>query len=90
MDSIEVTLADLGEEATKRIAHKKQVKGLKENIEIAKIGGNVAKVARDELERQLDETVISSDNELPYKYEDNNLLEHKQFSEIVTKCHRLK
>ncbi len=77
MDSIEVTLADLGEEATKRIAHKKQVKGLKENIEIAKIGGNVAKVARDELERQLDETVISGDNVLPYKYKDNNLLEHK-------------
>src|SRR5574344_93151 len=77
MDSIEVTLADLGEEATKRIAHKKQVKGLKENIEIAKIGGNVAKVARDELERQLDETIISEDNTLPYKYEDSNLLEHK-------------
>ncbi len=77
MDSIEVTLADLGEEATKRIAHKKQVKGLKENIEIAKIGGNVAKIARDELERQLDETVISGDNVLPYKYKDNNLLEHK-------------
>ena len=75
MDSIEVTLADLGEEATKRIAHKKQVKGLKKNIEIAKIGGNVAKVTLDELERQLDETVISSDNALPYKNEDNNLLE---------------
>ena len=77
MDSIEVTLADLGEEATKRIAHKKQVKGLKENIEIAKIGGNVAKVARDELERQLDETIISRDNALPYKYKKDNLLEHK-------------
>ncbi len=53
MDSIEVTLADLGE----------------------KIGGNVAKVARDELEKQLGETVISKDNYLNYKYEDKNLIE---------------
>jgi len=51
MDSIEVTLADLGEEATKRLVAKNRPSRLKENIKVAKIGGNVAKVARDELEK---------------------------------------
>ena len=58
MDSIEVTLADLGEEATKRLANKQKPQGLRDNIKVAKIGGNIAKVARDELEKQLGETII--------------------------------
>ena len=77
MDSIEVTLADLGEEATKRLASKRKPQGLKNNIEVAKMGGNVAKVARTELEKQLGETVISSDNYLSYKY-----VEEKQIEDI--------
>ena len=74
MDSIEVTLQDLGEEATKRLAAKKRPVGLKNNIEIAKIGGNVAKVARDELEKQLNEKIVSKENKLDYKYSDDNTL----------------
>lgn len=70
MDSIEVTLADLREEATKRLAAKKRPQGLKGNIEVTKIGGNVAKVARDELEKQLGESVISKENMLDYQYTD--------------------
>ena len=77
MDSIEVTLADLGEEATKRIALKNKPQGLNKNIETAKIGGNVAKVARDELEKQLGESVISSNNYLDYQYEEDIMLNEK-------------
>ncbi len=77
MDSIEVTLADLGEEATKRLANKQKPQGLKNNIKVAKIGGNVAKVARDELEKQLGETVISKDNYLGYEYKNEKLIENK-------------
>ena len=77
MDSIEVTLADLGEEATKRLASKQKPKGLRNNIKVAKIGGNVAKVARDELEKQLGETIISKDNYLDYEYKDEKLIENK-------------
>ena len=77
MDSIEVTLADLGEEATKRLAAKQKPKGLNNNIKVAKIGGNVAKVARDELEKQLGETVISKDTYLDYEYKDEKLIENK-------------
>ena len=77
MDSIEVTLADLGEEATKRIALKNKPQGLKKNIKVAKIGGNVAKIARDELEKQLGESVISSNNYLDYQYKEDILLDKK-------------
>lgn len=66
MDSIEVTLADLGEEATKRLASKHKPIGLNNNIVMAKIGGNVAKVARDELEKQLGEKVINNDKYIEY------------------------
>lgn len=62
MDSIELILTDLSEEATKRLAIKKRPIGLDENIEIAKMGGKVAKVAKDELEESLGETVISGVN----------------------------
>ena len=74
MDSIEVTLADLGEEATKRLANKQKPQGLRDNIKVAKIGGNIAKVARDELEKQLGETIISKDNMLNYRYEDEKII----------------
>ena len=77
MDSIEVTLADLGEEATKRIAAKKKPLGLKNNVEVCKIGGNVAKIARDELEKQLGESVVSNNNYLNYQYEDQEMIEVK-------------
>ena len=74
MDSIEVTLADLGEEATKRLANKQKPQGLRDNIKVAKIGGNIAKVARDELEKQLGESIISKDNMLNYRYEDEKII----------------
>lgn len=79
MDNIELILTDLSEEATKRLAAKQKPQGLKENIKVARIGGQVAKVARDELEENLGESVITKDNKLPYEYIDDNkeLLEHK-------------
>ncbi len=46
--------------------HKPQ--GLKANRKIAKAGGEVAKTARDDLERKLGETVISRDNQLNFEY----------------------
>lgn len=68
MDSIELILADLGEEATKLIAEEKKPTGLKENIKVAHIGGNVAKLAKEELEDKLGKTIVSSNNKLNYKY----------------------
>ncbi len=75
MTDIEVTLADLGEIATREIARKKNPKGLNENIEVAKRGGKIAGNARKDLENEIGEKVISSDNNLDYKYIDNRKLE---------------
>ena len=73
MDNIELILTDLSEEATKMIAQEKNLKGLKENMRIAKDGGNVAKIAKEDLEQKVGKSVISSDNKLNYQYiEENN------------------
>ena len=59
MSRIEELLADLGEEATKELAKKHQPQGLEENKKIAKLGGHAAKSARDDLEKNLGEPVIT-------------------------------
>lgn len=68
MSRIEELLTDLGEEATKE--HKP--KGLEANRKIAKLGGHAAKSARDDLEKNLGKSVITSDNNLNYKYINDN------------------
>ena len=77
MSDIEVTLADLGEIATREIAKKHKPKGLKENIEIAKQGGSVANNARTDLESKIGESVITKNNVLNYEYKEESLLENK-------------
>ena len=71
MSDIEVILTDLGEEATKRLTKKRNPNGLEENKVVAKVGGNVAKIARNELEKELNESIVTYDNYLDYKYMDN-------------------
>ena len=68
MDNIELILTDLSEEAAKRLAAKQKTNGLKENIKVAKMGGHAAKVARDDIEKNLGESVVTKTNKLNYKY----------------------
>ena len=68
MDGLELILTDLSEEATKRLAQKKRPQGLNENIDIARKGGHVAKVAREDIEKSLGESIVSKGNKLNYKY----------------------
>ena len=72
MTDIEVTLTDLGEIATRELVKEHKPHGLKENKKVAQMGGNVAKVARDDLEKKLGKTIISKSNSLKYKYLDTN------------------
>ena len=76
MDSIEVSLTDISEEVTKRLA-KKKPQGLEQNIEVAHLGGKVAKNTRDEIEELLKESVVTSKNRLNYQYKDEKLIENK-------------
>lgn len=74
MTDIEVALTDLGEIATREIAKEQKPYGLEENTKVAKLGGNVAKIARDDLEKKLGKTVISNQNALEYQYVNSNKL----------------
>lgn len=78
MTDVEIALTDLGEIATRELAKKHKPQGLKENRRIAKAGGEVAKTARDDLEEKLGETIISKENNLNYKYLDDNKLLEKE------------
>lgn len=77
MTDIEVALADLGEIATRELTKKKNPKGLAENRKIARKGGKVSKVARNQLESELNESVISKDNYLNYEYKNMKKIENK-------------
>mgnify|MGYP004508534297 FL=1 len=70
MDNIEIILADLSEETTKRLAQKHKPQGLEQNKEVARMGGHAAKVAREDIEKNLGEAVITKQNRLDYEYED--------------------
>ena len=74
MSDIEVALTDLGEIATRELVKEYKPYGLKENKKVAKAGGNVAKVAKDNLEEKLGKSVVSSQNKLNYKYVDDSKL----------------
>ena len=71
MTDIEVLLTDLGEVATRDIAKEEQPRGFKENISVAKRGGQVAKDARKSYEKATNKSAISKDNSLNYKYIDD-------------------
>lgn len=77
MTDIEVALTDLGEIATRELAKEHKPYGLEQNKKIAKMGGHAAKVARDDIEKNLGKSVISNKNSLNYKYIDEKLLEDK-------------
>ena len=79
MTDIEVALADLGEIATRELAKQHKPFGLEQNKTVAKIGGHTAKVARDELEKNLGRSIVSRDNALPYEYiEEDLMIENKK------------
>lgn len=82
MTDIEVALTDLGEIATRELVKEHKPYGLKENREIAKRGGRIAKNTRSDLEKELGRTVITKQNALNYKYlDDNKLNKEKQLDD---------
>ncbi len=64
MNDLEILLTDIGETATRELAKKLNPIGLNQNKEIARRGGNIAKHTRDDLERELGNTVISKENNM--------------------------
>ena len=75
MDNIEIILTDLSEETTKRLAEKHKPQGLEQNKEVARMGGHAAKVAREDIERNLGESIVTKQNRLNYEYKDEKQIE---------------
>lgn len=70
MTDVEVALANLGEIATRELAKEHKPYGLKANKDITKKGGHVAKVAREDIEKNLGKSIISKTNAINYEYLD--------------------
>ena len=70
MTDIEVALTNIGEIATRDIAIEERPQGLKENLNVAKRGGRVAKGAKDLYEKETKKSAMSKSNNLNYKYID--------------------
>lgn len=75
-EPLKLWLADLGEIATRELTEEYKPYGLEQTKKMAQIGGDVAKVTRNDLENKLGKTVISKDNSLPYKYVNNKKIEN--------------
>ena len=77
MSDLEVALSDLGEIATREISKRQKPYGLEQNKKVARLGGHAAKVARDDIEKNLDENVVTKNNRLNYEYKNEKLIDTK-------------
>ena len=71
MTDIEIALTDLEKIATRELTKEYKSYGLEENKKMAKRVGNIAKITRDNLEKELGRTVVTKENTLNYQYIDN-------------------
>ena len=81
MTNVELMLNGLAEAAATELSRRENPQGFAENANVARRGGNVAHVAREQLEQELGDTVISSQravnftlppDELPFEAENEN------------------
>ena len=78
MTDIEVLLTDLGEIATRNVAESEHPQGFKENMKVARKGGQVANDARKSYEKATKKSAISNQNALNYQYiDDKKQIENK-------------
>ena len=47
------------------------------------MGGNIAKITKDNLEKELGRTVVTDSNSLSYQYIDDNLLEDNNDKKMI-------
>jgi prophage antirepressor-like protein len=74
MTPIELTLTTLGEQATTEIAKTQNAKGMTQNLNAARRGGNIARTARIQLEDATKRPVVSNENYLTERQRKNAAL----------------
>lgn len=67
MSEAELLFTALAELSTRQVAENSEATGMVENKKAAKIGGNIAKRAKDDFEERTGQKVVSSENYLPSK-----------------------
>lgn len=72
MTNLEIALNSLAEASATELSKQRNPKGFLEQKHIAKDGGNVAKVARNQLEKQLGKTIISNKKASDYLIAEKN------------------
>ena len=77
MTNLELVLIMLAVASTTEISKEKKPKGITENIDVARKGGNAARKERLEIEKQTGKSIISSENakNLKQKSEDKKHIE---------------
>jgi DNA-damage-inducible protein D len=65
MSEAELIFTSLAELSTRQIAETREAKGLSENKKASKAGGSIAKKAREDLEKQTGQKVVTDKNYLP-------------------------
>lgn len=65
MNEAELLFTALAELSTRQVAENSEATGMDENKNAAKIGGNIAKRAKDDFEERTGQKVVSSENYLP-------------------------
>ena len=73
MTDIEMILTDLGEVTARDIARQERPSGLKDNLKVAKRGGNVSKIARETYELETGRSAVNSENVIGGRYVDRKL-----------------
>ena len=73
MTDVEIALTDLSETVARELTKEHKPYGLSQNKKYAKMGGHAAKVARDDIEKNLGRSVVSKENALEYKYNNGKL-----------------
>ena len=77
MTDIEVLLTDLGGLTTRDIAYGENPQGLEENLNVAKRGGKVSKVAKEYYERETKMNAITKENAIGKRYNNQKIVSKK-------------
>jgi DNA-damage-inducible protein D len=85
MTPIELTLTTLGEQATTAIIKATDPQTLEENERVARKGGRVAGVARQQIEQETQQKVISQQNYLTARQRESNAKKNIDFDHILRK-----
>jgi len=80
MTDLELIFNMLGEASTAEIERKQNPQEFNEHIAVSRRGGEIAKIAREELEKETDESIISDEN---YLTEQEKLIRQKKKKKVL-------